>query len=84
MSPLHPETERVLVRAPTGRDAALVSRVLQEEGLRCTVCEGEEDFSRELDRGAGAVIVGQEALDEAAIARIVSRLETQPLWSDPG
>jgi signal transduction histidine kinase/ActR/RegA family two-component response regulator len=82
VSPLHPETERVLVRAPTGRDAALVSRILQEEGLRCTVCEGEEDFSRELDRGAGAVIVGQEALDRAAIARIVSRLETQPLWSD--
>ncbi|HEX6199225.1 MAG TPA: hybrid sensor histidine kinase/response regulator [Thermoanaerobaculia bacterium] len=82
MSPLHPETERVLVRAPTGRDAALVSRILQEEGLRCIVCDGEEDFSRELDRGAGAVIVGQEALDRAAIARIVSRLETQPLWSD--
>jgi len=82
VSPLHPETERVLIRAPTGRDAALVSRILQEEGLLSAVCNGEEDLARELERGAGAVILGQEALDRTAIARIVSRLETQPLWSD--
>lgn len=82
MSPLHPETERVLIRAPTGRDAALVGRILQQEGLLCAVCDGEEEFARELERGAGAVVLGQEALDRAAIVRIVSRLETQPLWSD--
>lgn len=82
MSTVHGDTERVLVRAPTGRDAALVCRVLEDEGIRCAACGDGEDLDRELDRGAGAAIVEQEALDAQAISRIVSRLEAQPLWSD--
>lgn len=82
MSVVHGETERVLVRAPTGRDAALVCRVLEDEGIRCAVCRDGDDLDRELERGAGAAIVEQEALDAQAISRIVSRLEAQPLWSD--
>lgn len=82
MSPVRGDTERVLVRAPTGRDAALLSRVLEGEGIRCTVCPDENRFERELDRGAGLAIVGQEALDPVSTSRILARLEAQPLWSD--
>jgi len=75
-------TERVLIHAPTGRDAALACQVLEGAGIGCAICGTGEDLEREVAAGAGLAIVADEALGPATIARFLGRLEEQPVWSD--
>ena len=74
--------QRVLILAPTGRDAALTARVLREAALSAEVCEGVEELCREMLRGAGLVFLTGEALTPAAMQRLVEALRQQPAWSD--
>src|SRR5947209_7446883 len=73
---------RVLLLAPTARDAALSRSILDEAGLACTVCEDLQTLCRELEAGAGAVILPEGALEEREAAELVAALERQPAWSD--
>ncbi len=45
---------RVLLLAPTGRDAALIAKVLGESGVVAESCKSIEEFCRRLSEGAGA------------------------------
>lgn len=74
--------ERVLVLAPTGRDAALTCRVLEDHGLPCLACHRVGDLDRELERGGGVLVLGEEALEPETTARLMVRLGGQPVWSD--
>jgi signal transduction histidine kinase len=77
------EDLRLLLLTPTGRDAALTAAVLAESGIGCTACEDWAHLRDELDRGAGVVVLAEEALlwngDGDAF---VHCLESQPPWSD--
>src|SRR5438105_6894738 len=73
---------RVLLLAPTARDAALSRSILDEAGLACTVCEDLRTLCRELEAGAGAMVLPERALDESEAAELVEALERQPAWSD--
>jgi signal transduction histidine kinase len=73
---------RVLVLAPTGRDAALAVRVLKEVGFGAVSCPDMTAFTIEFERGAGAGIVTEEALAPVPRVQLRVALECQPIWSD--
>ena len=74
---------RLLILAPTGRDAPLTRTVLAEGGVRSAICDDMATLLREIGHGAGAVLVSEEALlDEAALYHLGERLARQPTWSD--
>src|SRR4030095_2972452 len=74
--------ERILVLAPTGRDAALACEVLTKEGFRADSCRKMEDLCDGLVRGAGAALITQEALTMPSLDQLVNALSKQPAWSD--
>jgi signal transduction histidine kinase len=73
---------RVLVLAPTVRDAVNTSRVLGSAGIGTAVCGDVEQLCRELAVGAGAVIVTEETLAPSRMAPLAELLRKQPKWSD--
>jgi signal transduction histidine kinase len=73
---------RVLVVAPTGRDAGLLCDMLGSHGM---VCEGIADvpqLCQELRDGAGAILLTEEALGPGALECLSGALGSQPKWSD--
>ena len=74
-------TKRVLVLAPTGRDAAAAVDRLGAAGVNALVCSDVADLIARLEEGAGAAVIAEEALRNrfADLARWVSQ---QPPWSD--
>mgnify|MGYP001588739798 CR=1 FL=1 len=74
--------DRVLVLPPTPRDGSLTRQLLLDAGIASLLCDGLERICREVDRGAGAVILPEEAIGEPGIQRLVDLVERQPAWSD--
>jgi len=73
---------RLLVLAPTVRDAVNTTQILGSAGLATFVCGDIESLCAELEVGAGAVVVTEETLAAQRMARIVDYLRKQPQWSD--
>ncbi len=74
---------RVLVVAPTGRDAALLCQALSRSEIQALECSSCEAACRELNAaGAGALIIAEEALSFADIQRLAELMSNQPAWSD--
>ena len=70
---------RLLILAPTGRDAPLTQSVLAEAGLRAVVCDSLNGLFQEMAQGAGALIISEEALlEETALYYLGERLSRQP------
>ena len=72
---------RVLVLAPTGKDARLTRVVLGHAGIKCEICADLASVVRELERGAGALLLAEEAIAYGgeSLAGVIAR---QPPWSD--
>jgi signal transduction histidine kinase len=77
-----PAEERVLILAPTGKDARLSQAILAECGVSSTLCADVEAICRELEAGAGAALLSEEALHRGGLSRIGELLGRQPEWSD--
>ena len=73
---------RVLMLLPTQRDTELTSDVLARHGIDTCICRQHADLAREIDRGAAAVLVAEEALLQGAQSVLVRAIESQPRWSD--
>lgn len=73
---------RVLIFTPTGRDASLTQKILNEAGIASFICSDIEEFCGQLDSGAGAALITEEALNQPAVNRLIQSLEKQPAWSD--
>ncbi len=73
---------RILVLAPTGRDAHLLAATLDGAGMSPAVCGGLDELVSSLNEGAAAGLIAQEALSTDGLGQIVKWLETQPPWSD--
>jgi PAS domain S-box-containing protein len=74
--------ERVVVLAATARDAELTRSLLAEAGMGCTVCGSLGEVHEEFERGAGAILLPEEALAAAECAEFANALRGQPVWSD--
>jgi signal transduction histidine kinase len=73
---------RVLLLAPTRKDAATTASLLQDAGIPLTSCLLLNELLGELSEGAGVVIVPEEAMTPMHNARLATRLCAQPAWSD--
>jgi two-component system, cell cycle sensor histidine kinase and response regulator CckA len=74
--------ERILVLAPTGRDAELLAGAIRQADLSPTVCPDTETLCSALPSGAAVAVVAEEALSGAASDRLAEALAQQPSWSD--
>jgi signal transduction histidine kinase len=72
---------RLLILAPLGKDAQLTETALRRAGIDCEVCADLGSLSAEVERGAAALIVAEEALapSDERLQRLVA---AQPPWSD--
>jgi signal transduction histidine kinase len=78
-----PNTDcRVHVLAPFGKDAMLVSEVLEHSGIPVEVVENASDIARCVNSGAGAAVVAEEALSDEIIEQLGKSVAAQPAWSD--
>lgn len=73
---------RLLIYAPTGKDGRLLAGVLERAHMTCYVCTRIAETFDELNKGAGALIVADEALSIEFMKGIRPFLENQPSWSD--
>jgi PAS domain S-box-containing protein len=74
--------ERVLVLVPTARDAAGTKSVLEAAGISSHICESLTQLCQEANRGAGAVLLAEEAVLSDGAGRFREVLDQQPPWSD--
>lgn len=75
-------SERVLILAPLGRDAALTCDILSSNGLSCHVSTDIKDLVLEAQRGAAAILVTEEVFTPEAVDALNGVLDQQPDWSD--
>jgi signal transduction histidine kinase/ActR/RegA family two-component response regulator len=72
--------ERVLILAPVGKDATLIEEMLAP-AIACARCRDLEQMAAELERGAAALLLTEEALASGA-TRLSDLIASQPPWSD--
>lgn len=75
-------SERALLLAPTGRDAAVAAAMLRETRIESMECVDVATLVEELGRGAGFAIVAEEAIASADLRHLRVWLEQQKAWSD--
>jgi signal transduction histidine kinase/ActR/RegA family two-component response regulator len=75
--------ERVLILAPTGRDAELSCGALRAAGITAESVSSINALCRGIEEGCGALLITEEALGAEAMTRLAEELERQPPWSDP-
>lgn len=74
--------ERILILAPTGRDAEITARILSEAGLTAEVCQNALEINSETLENAGLFFVTGEALTPETTPNLIAALTEQPQWSD--
>ncbi len=74
-------SDRVLVLMPTVRDAERTALLFQEGGVSSTVCFDVPMLCREMGKGAGAVLLADEAMAGDAANQLAEAMRDQPPWS---
>ncbi len=73
---------RVLLMTPTAKDAVLAATVLAPVGIAALACADLRQVVNELERGAGAVLIAEEAIADMVASGLAQFLKAQPAWSD--
>lgn len=68
--------------APTGQDAFLIGSALAREKLESRAVRDAAGLCREAERGAGVLLIAEEALTQEGVRQINEMLASQPPWSD--
>jgi signal transduction histidine kinase len=74
--------QRLLIQAPTGRDGALAVAALEQAGLHGEAFADITSLCEATSRGAGALLLAEEALTSRAQRCLSEVLARQPAWSD--
>lgn len=77
-----PMADLVLILAPTGRDAAIVQRLLGRENIDCQICPSLETLNQAISDETGVVLIADEALGQENLTPLARHLTDQPPWSD--
>jgi len=77
-----PSSERAVVLAPGGREAAVAISLIQEAGFFANACADFPALMREIESGAGAAVIADEAIKSVDLQPLVKWLTEQPSWSD--
>ncbi len=72
----------ILILAPVGRDADLIREQLGTAGIRSIVCREIDGLCARFANGAGAILMTEEALPHAALAKLIEAMSAQPPWSE--
>ena len=75
-------SERALILAPVGRDAAIAADILAESSIKSSICGSIAALTAQLQRGVGFVLVTEEALLGQDLRGISAWINSQPEWSD--
>lgn len=73
---------QVLLVAPTGRDARLIADVLKTFDIQSEALKSVPDAIKRIrGKNVGALLIGEEALDNRVISSLAAALKEQPAWS---
>ncbi|WP_243451162.1 ATP-binding protein [Sphingosinicella sp. CPCC 101087] len=75
-------SERALLLAPRGRDAAVACGILAEAGIDAQACPSIPVLLEAMDEGVGFVLVTEEAVATADATPLVAWIARQEEWSD--
>jgi PAS domain S-box-containing protein len=75
-------SERAVILAPTGRDAAVAAALIQEAGFYANIAGDLAALMHEIEAGAGLAVIADEAIKTADLRSLVKWLNDQPSWSD--
>ena len=75
-------SERAVILAPVGRDAAVAAALIKEAGYYANVCADLAALMHEIESGAGLAVIADEAIKTADLRGLVHWLHDQPSWSD--
>ncbi|HWN17647.1 MAG TPA: response regulator [Gemmatimonadales bacterium] len=73
--------ERILLVAPTGRDAELLAATLSRSGFQTDICPGMPALAESVAAGGAVAVIAEEALETGA-DQLEAVLAAQPSWSD--
>jgi signal transduction histidine kinase len=73
---------RIVIFAPTGKDARLIAQVLQRAGVEQCQCTNAAEVIAALRHGAAALLLADEVLGAALVRELIQFLAEQPTWSD--
>jgi two-component sensor histidine kinase len=79
---LQSRSERALILAPHGRDAAVAADILHAAGIAAEICRDLVSLVQEIEHGAGFALVTDEAFRTADLKKLSRWLSHQPPWSD--
>jgi PAS domain S-box-containing protein len=84
MSDMRPASHegRVLLLAPTSKDAAAAHALFASAGFDWVICKDRLEVCLEIGKGAGAAIVPEEAILNDGDGCLANVLAQQPAWSD--
>ena len=82
MSSARANSLAIALYAPIGRDAALAAQLLSRAGIEPLPCPTFEQLAAEITAGIGAVLITEEELTAARIAKLGELVGVQPAWSD--
>ncbi len=74
--------ERILLLAPTGRDAELLASILSQNHFQPGICLDMGSLTSSLEAGGAVAIIAEEALHGYASDELEAALAAQPSWSD--
>lgn len=79
--PTGDEDQRVLILAPTMKDAVTTRELLAPAGIPSVICTSLDRLIAEIERGAATILIPEEAVSAGSeqLAEIVAK---QPAWSD--
>jgi signal transduction histidine kinase/ActR/RegA family two-component response regulator len=75
-------SRRVLLLAPTQRDALVAERILLDRNMQAQICNSMAELCLQAERGAGAALVAEERLRDGGTEMLLGLLDRQPQWSD--
>jgi signal transduction histidine kinase len=74
--------KRILILAPTNRDAALTCTMLGAKDIDCVACRDVEELVREMNDGVAAVLLAEEIVANPRFDLLTDTIALQPPWSD--
>jgi signal transduction histidine kinase len=81
-SRMHNQEERVIIIAPVGQDAEAMAQLLDAQGFETQICNGSDEYSRQITDRVGALLLTEEALESPEGALLLDAVKAQPPWSE--
>ena len=73
---------RVLILAPTSKDAAMTAKIFQDENINVLICKSLSEICKEIIAGADVAILTEELVLNDQDNLLEKTLKDQPPWSD--